>query len=778
MELEEKWMRENKNLRKADSLSILIDLIPDPVSVVDSKSTIVAANNSAGEYADRTKDQLLSKDILELDFVTEEFKSLLLRNTEKRLAGSDIPPYEIKIYNKNGQIRYLEVKGNRIEYKGQTLDLAIFRDITEEKNIQKRLKDDLRESTEKFYAIVNSVKDPMILVDEETKITHWNPGAENTFGYSSSEAIGKNVHELVVPNTTCKEGLERIKTSIEIFSETGRGYFTIGNVQLVGRRKDGREFPAELSISPIKLGGKWNAVGVVKDITKRKYDEEMLREAEQRYHALFDHAPIGVLIVDPKTADLVEFNDFAHQQLGYSREEFRNLTIPDIEAKESKYEVMLRLAEMSKEGGGEFETLQRAKDGTIKNVLVNTRVIKFAGRTFLHCIFRDITEIRTVENSLLESETQYRQLVELAEEGVWAFDRNYVTRFVNPRMAEMLGYVQSEMVGKSAVEFVDISKVTSVKEFLGNYADGISGKFEYDLIRKDGSHVYASIAASQIYDDQGKNLGTLALLNDITQRKEMEDKLEKYSKHLEELVLEKTKQLAEAQAQIIKSERLAAIGELAGMIGHDLRNPLAGIKNSAYYLKKKGAEIPENQAKEMIETINKCVEHSNKIINDLLDYSREIRLDRKDIPVAELLSEALSMVRVPEKVKIANNLTDTDVNVDEDRIERVFINLMKNAVDAMPDGGTLSINSKPAVDRLEVSFADTGMGISDEILPKLFSPLFTTKAQGMGFGLAICKRIVEAHEGTITVHTCKGTGTTFTVTLPLVKREMEVKNFG
>ncbi len=226
--------------------------------------------------------------------------------------------------------------------------------------------------------------------------------------------------------------------------------------------------------------------------------------------------------------------------------------------------------------------------------------------------------------------------------------------------------------------------------------------------------------------------------------------------------MQKTKQLAEAQAQIIKSERLAAIGELAGMIGHDLRNPLAGIKNSAYYLKKKGVEIPENQAKEMIETIDKCVEHSNKIINDLLDYSREIRLDRKDIPVGVLLSEALAMVQVPEKVKIVNNLTNAEVNVDEDRIKRVFINLIKNAVDAMPNGGTLTIDSKQVADYLEISFADTGMGISDEVLPKLFSPLFTTKAQGMGFGLAICKRIVEAHEGTITVHTCKGTGTTFT----------------
>ncbi len=771
-------MQENKNRRKNDSLSTLIDLIPDPALVVDSKGTIVSANDAIGKYTGYTKEQLLSKGITELDFVSEEFKSLLSKNTEKRFAGSVITPYEIKIYDKNGQSRYLEVKGNRIRYSGQTLDMAIFHDITEGKNVQKRLKEDSRENVEKFYAITNSIKDPMILVDEETKITYWNPGAEKTFGYSSSEAIGKKVHELIVPKTMCKEAIERIKTSVEIFTETGTGYFTIGNVQLIASRKDGSEFPAELSLSPIKIGGKWNAVGVVKDITSRKEAEEMLRDAEQRYHALFDQAPIGVLIVDPKTAELIEFNDFAHQQLGYSREEFGNLTIPDIEAKESKNEFTRHLVEVSRIGGGEFETLQRSKDGSIKNVLVNTKVIKFGGKTFLHCIFRDITEIRKVENTLKDSEAQYRQLVELAEEGVWAFDRNYVTRFVNPRMADMLGYAQSEMVGKSALEFIDVSKVTSAKEYLDNYANGISGKFESDFIRKDGSHIYASIAVSQIPDDQGKNLGTLALLNDITQRKEMEDKLEKYSKDLEDLVLQKTKQLEEAHAQIIKSERLAAIGELAGMIGHDLRNPLAGIKNSAYYLKKKGADIPENQAKEMIETINKCVEHSNKIINDLLDYSREIRLDRKDIPLGELLSEALAMVRVPEKVKIANNLASAEINVDEDRIKRVFINLIKNAIDAMPNGGTLSVASKQVADRLEISFADTGMGISDEVLPKLFSPLFTTKAQGMGFGLAICKRIVEAHEGTITVQTCKDAGTTFTVTLPILQKEMEVKNFG
>ncbi|HUK85167.1 MAG TPA: PAS domain S-box protein, partial [Candidatus Acidoferrum sp.] len=318
-------MQENNNHRKTDSLSTLIELTPNPVLVLDSKSIVIAANEAAEKYSNLPKDQLISKGILELSFVNEDFKSLLLKNTEKRLVGSVTAPYEVKIYDKNGQSRYLEVKGNRIEYKGQILDLVIFYDITAGKNVQKKLKDDSRKSLEKFFAIANSIRDPMILVDEETKITYWNSGAEKTFGYSFSEAVGKNVHELVVPKNMCKEGLERIKTSVEIFGETGTGYFTLGNVQLLGRRKDGREFPAELSISPVKLDGRWNAVGVIKDITKRKEDEEMLMEAEQRYHALFDQAPIGVLIVDPENAEFVEFNDFAHHQLGYSREEFGNL---------------------------------------------------------------------------------------------------------------------------------------------------------------------------------------------------------------------------------------------------------------------------------------------------------------------------------------------------------------------------------------------------------------------------------------------------------------------
>lgn len=633
------------------------------------------------------------------------------------------------------------------------------------------------ENEEKFQLITNSVKDAIILIDEESKVAYWNPASERTFGFTSKEAIGKNIHELVVPTSMCQEGRDRIEQSMKIFNETGMGYFTVGNVELIGRHKNGTEFPVELAISPIKLSGKWNAVGVVKDLSERKKSDQKTKDAEQRYHALFNQSPLGVLIVDPQTAGFVEFNDVAHLQLGYSREEFEKLTLLDIEAKESEEEIKSHMAKMLKEGKEEFETEHQTKDCSIKNVLVSTRAIEMKNKKLLHCVFHDITEIRNTQKALMESESQYRNLVELAQEGVWVFDREYVTTFVNPRMAQMLGYVQSEMLGKRAFEFLDGSVVEQAENFLGKYESGLNGNFEYEIIRKDGSRIYASIVASPINDDKGIYNGTLALVADVTLRKDMEKKLEKYSKNLEEIVQQKTSQLAEAQAQIIKSERLTAIGELAGMIGHDLRNPLTGIKNASYYLKKKETQGLSAQSKEMLEIIDRCVVHSNKIINDLLDYSREMRLERKETSIDKLLVQALAMVQIPKKVTVVKHVPDVSkLMVDPDRLERVFINLVKNAVDAMPEGGLISIICREENNHLELSFTDTGMGIPDEALPKLFSPLSTTKAQGMGFGLAICKRIVEAHGGTISFKTAKGKGTTFTVTLPIEPaQKMEVK---
>jgi PAS domain S-box-containing protein len=1010
-------MREKDRLNESKDTAIaLIDLFPDPVVIVDFEGKIAAINKAVGKNTGYKPEELIGKNLLEEGFFEKETKAALVRNMKNRQNDSLIPTCEMKIKAKNGNYKFLEMQGNKIEYQGQICDLLILHDVTERSNRQKKLQQELLDTEEKFCAITNSIRDAIILVDNEAKIVYWNPAAEKTFGYTVKEATGKYVHDLVVPKTMCKEAKERIETSVEVFGQTGIGYFTFGDVEVLGRRKDGSEFPAKLAMSTMKLDEKWHAVGMVKDIAPRKKEEQKLREAEQRYHALFNQAPLGISIVDPETAAFIEFNDVAHVQLGYTREEFEKLTIYDITGEDDESLVRSRMDNILRTGGGEFETKHRTKTGEIRNVLTTASSLQLGSKTFVHVIFHDMTDMRHVQNELAESEARYRQLVELAQDGIWALNNDLTTLFVNPRIAQMLGYTKGEMVGKSIFEFVRKSEIDEAKKFMEQFNRGINGKFEYSFPCKDGTHVDTLITASTITDDHGQEIGTLALLADITARKQMEDelraseerfraisfsamdaiilvdkddkilywnpasektfgymekevlgkklrelvipkqghpkhlailhevaqkpslekhfefmamkkdgtkfpielsvasvklhdrdcmlaivrdiserktledalkqekdmlenmaasmdagltliskdyhilwanqvlkqingnnlenklcystydqsnricpdcgvrkvfengaavdrhdynfkfggrdewvelivtpvkdkegnvvaalelavniterkrlqnKLSEYSQRLEELVQQRTTQLKQTQAELVKSERLAAIGELAGMVGHDLRNPLTGIKNSSYFLKKKGAEISQAQSREMLEIIDRCVDYSNKIVNDLLDYSRDIHLELQECFPRQIVLESLAMIQVPENVKIVNNVLQTQpLMADSDKMKRVFINLIKNAIDAMPNGGELTIDCK-VKGNFEISFADTGTGINDEVLPKLFSPLFTTKAKGMGFGLAICKRIVEAHGGSIAVKTEKNRGTTFTLILPI-----------
>lgn len=255
------------------------------------------------------------------------------------------------------------------------------------------------------------------------------------------------------------------------------------------------------------------------------------------------------------------------------------------------------------------------------------------------------------------------------------------------------------------------------------------------------------------------------------QLKAAKTQLQEHADQLEEKVEMKTEQLKETQSKLLKSERLAAIGELAGMVGHDLRNPLTGIAGATYYLRTRVDSKLGKKAEEMLCLIEKNIGHSNKIINDLLEYSREIRLDLTETTPRMIMKETLSLIKTPRRIRIVNaTRTEPRIKVDEEKMRRVFINIIKNAFDAMPEGGTLKIKSKKLGDNIEFTFSDTGVGMPEETLQKLWTPLFTTKAKGMGFGLPICKRIVEAHGGRVTVDSTVGKGTTFKVTLSAVSK--------
>ena len=279
------------------------------------------------------------------------------------------------------------------------------------------------------------------------------------------------------------------------------------------------------------------------------------------------------------------------------------------------------------------------------------------------------------------------------------------------------------------------------------------------------SNIIAAMSSWQLH------LYRRRIFDEFTKRKEAQDALEQHANHLSELVTEQTKELAEAQSNLLKNERLAAIGELAGMVGHDLRNPLTAIKNAAYFLKKKNSDSMNDSSNEMLAIIDRSVNHANNIVGDLLDYSREMTLELEEYSPKSLVDYVLMSIKPSSQIKILDRTESfPTIWVDANKIERVFVNLIKNAIDAMPEGGTLEIASRQNGENVEFIFADTGTGMSGEVVAKIFTPLFTTKAQGMGFGLAICKRIVEAHHGKISVESVLNKGTTFTITLPVEQK--------
>jgi signal transduction histidine kinase len=230
--------------------------------------------------------------------------------------------------------------------------------------------------------------------------------------------------------------------------------------------------------------------------------------------------------------------------------------------------------------------------------------------------------------------------------------------------------------------------------------------------------------------------------------------------------------LLETQEQLIRSEKLAAIGQLASGVGHELRNPLGAIKNAAFYIRRRvgNTDLPttEPRVMEFLSIIDEEVNSANKVITDLLGFSRVSKPAAAPANIAGIIEDALRYTPIPEKVTLAKEINNNlpMVTVDGEQIKQVFINIILNALQAMPEGGRLEIKASDKGQFVEVEFTDTGGGIPDEIKNKIFDPLFTTKAKGVGLGLSVCKTIMERHRGEIRVESQVGQGATFTISLP------------
>lgn len=259
----------------------------------------------------------------------------------------------------------------------------------------------------------------------------------------------------------------------------------------------------------------------------------------------------------------------------------------------------------------------------------------------------------------------------------------------------------------------------------------------------------------------------------IAERKLVEDQLQQYSEHLEEMVEERTRDLQDAHEQLLRREKLAMLGQLAGGLSHELRNPLAVIANAVYFLQTTLKEVDQT-TRDYLDMIASEARNSEQIISDLLDFAKSRSPNKSEVQLHSLVSGILKKFPLPENIQLDNKISGElpPAFADPQHLELALGNLITNTYQAMPEGGRLTVAVSVQGNQVCLAVSDTGCGIPEESMDKLFEPLFTTKPRGIGMGLAVTKSLVEANGGSIEVESDVGKGSTFSIVLPIWKEEV------
>ncbi len=371
----------------------------------------------------------------------------------------------------------------------------------------------------------------------------------------------------------------------------------------------------------------------------------------------------------------------------------------------------------------------------------------------------------------IERQARLDAILENAVDAIITIDARGTIQDVNPATTRLFGYLAEEMVGQN----VSLLMPTPYREehdgYLQNYHDTGQRKIigvgrEVMGQRKDGSTFPIHLAVSEFR--AGHRQLFTGIVRDISDLKAVEAELNQLNDQLEQRIRLKTQELKAAQAELVRQEKLATLGQLSGGIAHEIRNPLNAVKTSAYYLLH-APNPTEAKTKEHLQRIDRQVALIDNVVTALSDVARLPEPDKSRLDAGQLLHNAVHSMRLADTIEVKEDFpreTALEIEADEQQLSIVFRNLLRNAQDAMPNGGQLTVGSKLDQEFVAMFVTDTGCGISPDDLARITEPMYTTKAQGMGLGLAISKTIIEKNGGQLQIESQLGHGSTFSVLLP------------
>jgi PAS domain S-box-containing protein len=671
---------------------------------------------------------------------------------------------EIPIADSGAPIRF-----EQGEIRGVVL---VFRDQTEEHTAKHNLED----SEKKFRTYFESSPTAISLTSPEGKYIGVNRAYCKMTGYTEEEVIGKPATNFTYADDR-QEFEGRMSDSLtgnqrthqiekRLVAKNGEILWVAGNTNLI---TDGDGKPLFFLSHMI-------------NITHQKEAEEKLKISEERFRVAQEISPDGFTILHPVRNEEGEIVDFTWV--------YENQTIAKINGTDPEEVIGQQLLSIFPDHSGTpvFEAYLDVANTNKNRILEEVYVGEILSKpTWLRLVLvsmdediailaQDITERKLAEKQLQERNDFIQTILDNLPMGIAVnsvasgVDFSYMNdKFLEFYRTTRAALAQTDSFWEAVYEDEELREEIR-QRVIRDTSSGDVNRMQWDDIpiqRKGEKTTYISARNIPIQ----RNELMVSVVWDTTHRQEAEEAIRQLNAGLEKRVEERTLELREAQERLLRQERLAVLGRLAGSVSHEMRNPLGVISNSIYILTSLLKDA-DQKTKEYLEMIKAETQRSEKIISDMLDFSKARVPDARAFTMEEIIASALERSDLPGNIEVVIK-TDEHLHMayaDPIHIAQILENLVSNAVQAMADGGKLTITTslQPMENKhcIRLKLGDTGEGMTEEVLKKIFEPLFTTKARGIGLGLPLSKSLIEANGGSIEVESAPGQGSTFTLLIP------------
>jgi PAS domain S-box-containing protein len=736
------------------------DAISDAIILLDAGDVVLQCNRAAADLVKRTPHEVLGQKYHALMHGAEGLYGgcpmATVLETGRR-ATADV------LYNN----RWYEVTVGPVFNASGALTGAVhvMTDITE----RRRAEEALRESERRFRLIAENTGDVIWQLDlAAQRFTYVSPSVLRLRGYTPEEVMAQPIDAALTPNSF------RWDSAFMAAPDTGEGSKPLQTCVVEQSCKDGSVVITEVVTTALadERGYVTGLLGVTRDITERKKAEREILANQDRLKRAQAVGRIGSWEYDPHA-----------RKIWGTEEACRILGIPPAEGEvpadmvearipdwERVHQAMLE--QLNARGAYDLELTVNPIDGGARRSLrvVAELVLDDRGQPArILGVAEDITERKHIAETLRETQERLRLALDSSEVGTWDWlipERRQVWDEHAGRLFGLAPDSHSDTAGHfmAAVHPEDRSRIYAEITHAVRRQSEVDAEFR--MLWPDGSIHDLAVRGKVYRNASGRAVRMTGLCWDVTVRKEEEAVLKAYSDRLGQMVDMRTQQLRDTQDELVRKEKLAVLGQLAGGVGHELRNPLGVISNAVYFLKMSGAGADET-SKEYLNIISSEVYNSQKIISDLLGFARTSRADRAVVALAPLVAGVLAQIAPSSEVEVVTDIPADlpQLSVDPGQMKQVLANLMLNACQAMPGGGVLTVGARVEGGRIRVSVTDTGCGMSGEELSRIFEPLYSTKARGIGLGLSVTRNLLEANEGGIEVTSEPGRGSTFSIVL-------------